>query len=149
MTTDADLFTVGVEEEFLVIDPATRRLAPQADRVRARVDKTVGDQVDLELQSSQIEIGTTVCRTLDDVRRELARLRRQVAAAASEAGMVIAAAGTHPFSDWRESSVTPKEAYQILKRDYQQLVREQIVCGCHIHVALKDREEAKIGRAHV
>ncbi len=136
------MFTIGVEEEFLLVDPESRRLIPQADRILPPAKELLGDQVAPELQSSQIETGTTICRTLDDVRNELVRLRREVSSAAQQEGKVIAASGTHPFSDWRSSKITPTEAYQRLERDYQQLAREQIICGCHVHVGLKNREEA-------
>ncbi len=86
------IFTIGVEEEFHLVDPETREIAPVADRV---LSKTDDDQVEPELQESQVETGSAVCETLDDVRRDLIRLRREASAAAADAGKAIAASGTH------------------------------------------------------
>lgn len=138
----SDLFTIGVEEEFFVVDPETRGLRSRADRIVEPAREKVGDHVEPELQRSQVETGTGVCSTLGDVRRELVRLRHEVSAAAQATGSLIAAAGTHPFSDWSDGGITPKKAYLRLERNYQQLAREALVCGCHIHVGVPDREEA-------
>lgn len=137
-----DDFTLGVEEEFLIVDAETRRLRPQVEPILARAQEEVGDEVRSELQRSQLESGTAVCRTLGELRAELVRLRRGLAATAERSGCRIAAAGTHPFSSWEEVQVTPKPAYVRLERDYQQLAREQLVCGCHVHVGISDREAA-------
>jgi carboxylate-amine ligase len=101
-----------------------------------------GDDVSHELYLSQIEIGTPVCRTLADVRTELVRLRGAVVEAARREGCRIAAAGTHPFSHWGEQALTPKPRYRELEADFQQLTREQIIFGCHVHVGIADREAA-------
>ena len=95
-----------------------------------------------ELYLSQIEIGTPVCRTLADVRDHLVRLRRAVIAAAGRDGSRIAAAGTHPFSHWDAQALTPKPRYFGIADDFQQLAREQIIFGCHVHVGIADREAA-------
>lgn len=106
------------------------------------LSRYAGEEVEAELQQSQVETGTCVCETLADVRRDLTRLRREAAAAAGKVGKRIAAAGTHPFSDWRETQVYNKDAYIRLERDYQQLTREQVLCGCHVHVGIDDPDEA-------
>ena len=142
MGTTADDFTIGVEEEFQIIDARTRRLRPRAARILPDAQAAVGDEVTNEFYLSQIEIGTPVCRTLADVRAELVRLRRAVVAAADRAGCRIAAAGTHPFSHWDDQPLTPKPRYQGLMADYQQLGREHLIFGCHVHVGIADREAA-------
>ena len=138
----AEDFTLGVEEEFLIVDAETRRLRPEVEPMLARAQEQVGDEVRSELQRSQLESGTAVCETLGDLRAELVRLRRGLTAVAEESGCRIAAVGTHPFSSWQEVQVTPKAAYVRLEQDYQQLAREQLVCGCHVHVGISDREAA-------
>src|SRR4051812_32041430 len=95
-------FTIGVEEEYQIVNPETRELRQRAGRILPRAQKTMGDDVSNELFLSQIEIGTPICRTLADVRGELVRLRRGVIAAAQREGSRIAAAGTHPFSHWED-----------------------------------------------
>jgi carboxylate-amine ligase len=140
MSSRTDGFTIGVEEEYLIVDPITRAFRTDALPLLGRARHTLGEQVQPEAQLSQLEIATSVCATLTDVRRELLHLRREVLAAASEVGVHIAAAATHPFSHWKADKTTPKERYQALLRDYQQLTREQGIQGCHIHVGLQDRE---------
>jgi carboxylate-amine ligase len=98
--------------------------------------------VEAELQQSQVETGTCVCETLADVRKDLIRLRREAAAAADKVGKRIAACGTHPFSDWRRTEVFQKDAYIRLEEDYQQLTREQVLSGCHVHVGIDDPDDA-------
>jgi len=135
-------FTLGVEEEFQIVDAVDGRLRQGAGRIVTRARREAGDDVTNELYLSQIEIGTPVCRTLAEVRDELRRLRRAVVDAAGKDGCRIAAAGTHPFSHWHDQDVTPKPRYQGIKDDYQQLAREQIIFGCHVHVGIADREAA-------
>lgn len=135
-------FTIGVEEEYQIINPETRELRQRAARILPRAQEAVGDDVTNELFLSQIEIGTPVCRTLAEVRSELVRLRRELIAAAKRDGSRIAAAGTHPFSHWEDQAITPKPRYYGIAADFQQLAREQIIFGCHVHVGLADREAA-------
>jgi carboxylate-amine ligase len=142
MTSTSDDFTIGVEEEYQIVHPETRALVPRAGRLLPRAQKAVGDEVTNELFLSQIEVGTSVCRTLAEVRGEIVRLRRAVIGAAERDGSRIAASGTHPFSHWEDQRVTPKSRYFGIAEDYQQLAREQIICGCHVHVGIADREAA-------
>jgi carboxylate-amine ligase len=140
--TNKEDFTIGVEEEYQIINPATRELQPRAGRILPAAEAAVGDQVTPELYLSQIEIGTPVCKSLKDLRRELVRLRREVITAAQAQGNSIAAAGTHPFSHWKEQTLTPKARYVGIAQEYQQLAREQLIFGCHVHVGIQDRETA-------
>lgn len=142
MAEDGADFTIGVEEEYQIVDPESRALRPRVGRVLPRAKREVGDEVTNELFLSQIEIGTPVCKTLRDVRAELIRLRKAVIEAARAGGLRIAATGTHPFSHWADQSLTPKARYRDLADDFQQLTREQIICGCHVHVGIADREAA-------
>ncbi len=135
-------FTLGVEEEYQIVDAETRQLRPSALRILPRAQAVVGDQVTPELYLSQIEIGTPVCRSLAEVREELTRLRREVNAAAEREGSRIAAAGTHPFSRWEEQKITPQQRYVGIAQEYEQLAREHLIYGCHVHVGLSDREAA-------
>lgn len=138
----AEDFTIGVEEEYQIVHAETRALDQDALRVLRRARRAVGDEVTSELYLSQIEVGTPVCRTLEDVRAELTRLRRAVIAAAGRDGRRIAAAGTHPFSRWEDQRITPKDRYLGIADDFKQLAREQIIFGCHVHVGVSDREAA-------
>ena len=142
MSLPTEDFTIGVEEEYQIIDPKTRELRSRVQQILPLAQKALGEVVQPEVQQSQIEIATPVCRSLSEVRAELVRLRRELIAAASIVGNQIAAAGTHPFSEWKEQEVAPKERYQGLMRDYQQLTRELVIFGCHVHVGISDRELA-------
>ncbi|HEV8116220.1 MAG TPA: glutamate--cysteine ligase, partial [Acidimicrobiales bacterium] len=102
----------------------------------------LGDQVQPELSTSQIEVETTVCHTLDEVRHELGRLRAEVTTAAAQAGSWVAASGSHPFADWREQPITQKDRYLELDRSFRLLAWELLICGCHVHVAVEDPEDA-------
>lgn len=135
-------FTLGVEEEFLLVDPETRRLVPRADDVLADASAHGDATVEHELQLVQVEAGTAVCRTLSELHDQIRGLRKTLASAAERAGCRIASAGSHPFSPCEDSRVTPKPAYLRLERDYQLVTREQLVCGCHVHVGLADADMA-------
>jgi glutamate---cysteine ligase / carboxylate-amine ligase len=134
-------FTVGVEEEYQIVDGETYELRPRAESVLADAE-AAGEDVQPELSLSQVEIGTAVCTTLAEVRAELVRLRKAVTQAASASGSRVVAIGTHPFSEWLGQGITPKERYLGLAEDYQQLAREQLICGCHVHVCVTDPELA-------
>lgn len=140
MSEPAEPFSIGVEEEYLLVDAATGRLVPDSRRVLERAPDDVTNDIEPELYLSQIESGTPVCRDLGQVRAELVRLRRELAAEAEKAGNRLLASGTHPFSHWRDQEITPKTRYRTIVSDYQQLAREQIICGCHVHVGIPDPE---------
>jgi glutamate---cysteine ligase / carboxylate-amine ligase len=136
-------YTLGVEEEYQVIDPETRALCPGAEDVLRRARRTLGeDRVVPELRASQLEVLTPVCRTLSEVRGELLRLRWGVIRAAEEAGVRIAAASTHPFSHWRDQPITAGERYEKILDRERRMAEEQVVFGFHVHVGLSDREAA-------
>ncbi len=135
-------FTVGVEEEYLIVDAVTGELRPRAASVLPAARQVLGDQVQPELSQSQIEVETTVCQTLEEVRSELVRLRTEVASAALQAGSLVVASGSHPFADWRDQAVTPKGRYLELDRTFRLLAWELLICGCHVHVAVEDPEGA-------
>lgn len=135
-------FTIGVEEEYQIINARTRELQSRQEEIMPEAKAAMGNQVTPELYLSQIEIGTPICRSLSDVRAEIVRLRREVIAAAESQGNLIAAAATHPFSHWEDQQVTPKARYVGIEQEYQQLAREQLIFGCHVHVGIRDREAA-------
>jgi carboxylate-amine ligase len=135
-------FTLGVEEEFQLVDAASGELRPSVDEVLPEARDALGDEVQPELQRSMIEIGTPVCTELAEVRRELVRLRREVAAAAEATGCRIAALGTHPTARWEDQEITGKARYERMAATYRRLAWDQLICGCHVHVGIADRELA-------
>lgn len=142
MTSQARSFTLGVEEEYQIIHPETRQLRSRVQAILPSARSVLGDQVTPELYRSQIEIGTSVCHTLTEVRNELVYLRRQVIAAAEQEGSRIVAGATHPFSHWDEQKLTTRKRYEEIAASYQQLAREQLIFGCHVHVGMPSHELA-------
>jgi glutamate---cysteine ligase / carboxylate-amine ligase len=142
MSPDEEGFTIGVEEEFQIIDPQTYALSADVDHILSRAREILGEAVQYELILSQVEVATPICYTLAEVGAALTHLRRTLIKAAELEGKQIAAAGTHPFSPWHEQVITPKERYLMLANEYQRLIKEQVIFGCHVHIGLSDRETA-------
>lgn len=143
--------TLGVEEEYQIIDPESRALSPRALPVLRRAHAVIGEEVHPELRLSQIEIASPVCRTLADTREQVTHLRRELILAAERDGDRIAAAGTHPFSPPGEQPITPKARYRNILADYGELARELLIWGCHVHVGIPDPETglAVMNRARI
>ncbi len=142
MSAETGKYTLGVEEEYQVVDAESRGLVPRGGPVLERARQALGEQVVPELRASQIEVVSSVCRTLAEVRTELVRLRRRVSGAAYEEGCRIVAASTHPFSRWQEQPITSDERYRRLVERYKRLIYQQLAFGFHVHVGLDDREAA-------
>jgi glutamate---cysteine ligase / carboxylate-amine ligase len=138
-----DDFTIGVEEEFFLVDVGSRRLRAVAGDVLPGTEAVDEGEVGPELQQCQIETGTGICETLDEVAEEVACLRRTASAAAREVGCGLASSGSHAVGfDDESSQVTPQPAYLRLEDDYRLVTHEQLVCGCHVHVGVADPEAA-------
>jgi glutamate---cysteine ligase / carboxylate-amine ligase len=132
-------FTIGIEEEYLLVDRETRDLV--ADPPAALMEacrSALGDHVSPEFLRCQIEIGTPVCRTAAEARVQLASLRRTIADEAARYGLAPIAASTHPFADWHLQLNTDKDRYNKLARDMQATVRRLLICGMHIHLGIED-----------
>jgi carboxylate-amine ligase len=138
MFRQTEQFTIGIEEEYQIIDPQTRELSAVAEELLPRAQQLIGDTVAYELMLSQIEIATPICTTLTEAEQTLIHLRQGIIRAAHEVGREIGAAGTHPFSDWQTQPIASNERYQHLVDAYRRQIREQVIFGCHIHVGLPD-----------
>lgn len=139
MTGAAEQLTIGVEEEYQIIDPLTRELQNHVQRILPQAQRELEEAVQPELKQSQIEITTPICQTLAEVRSELVRLRHELIIAAAASGSRIVAAGTHPFSHWADQPLTPKTRYKEIAGQYGQLAEELVIFGCHVHVGVPDR----------
>lgn len=134
-------FTVGIEEEYLLIDPGTRNLIAEAPpTMMSECEALLEGQVTPEFLQCQIEIGTRVCGSLDGARDDLSRLRRTVSRVARNHGLEIIAASTHPFAVWGEQKRTDKERYATIAQDLQEVVRRLMISGMHIHVGVEDED---------
>ncbi len=140
---ETEEFTIGVEEEYQIIEPKTRELCGKAEQiigyVRDNLKPENKDVIQPEMYRSQVEIATVICQSLSQVRQELTRCRQAVIEAAEVSGKAISAAGTHPFSDWREQEITQKPRYQNLEAEFKQLIRELVIFGNHVHIGMSDR----------
>jgi carboxylate-amine ligase len=132
-------FTVGVEEEFQIVDPATWELRSHVSQLLASSAPTFGDQIKRELHQSIVEVGTKICATVAELAEEIIRIRRDLADSAERVGLRVAAAGTHPFSSWVDQALSPGERYETIVEELQQLARSLLIFGLHVHVAVPDR----------
>ncbi len=135
----APSLTLGIEEEYQIIDPVTRDLTPGFDTMTQSGEGPLAD-LKAELHQCQVEIGTGVCKNVPELRAELIELRRLVIQTAAQHGLTIASAGTHPFSDWMNQEMTPKERYLGVKAELQDLAHRLLIFGTHIHVGIEDPE---------
>ncbi|MDX1607349.1 MAG: carboxylate-amine ligase [Candidatus Competibacterales bacterium] len=133
-------FTIGIEEEYLLVDRASRALAEQPQTLLDECESRLSGRFSPEFLRSQIEIGTGVHTTQAGLRADLARLRSTVAEAAERHGLAPIAASTHPFTDWRAQRHTEKQRYSVLAQDLQGVVRRLVICGMHVHVAIEDED---------
>ena len=139
MSSESPPFTLGVEEEYLLIDKETRALVIEPpESLIGECEEIVGNQVTSELLRSQIEVGTKVCQTVQEARVDLARLRGAVIEVAARHGLAPIAASTHPFSHWTEQKQTEKERYEALTTEMQAAARRLVICGMHVHVGIDD-----------
>lgn len=141
MSRGEPAFTIGVEEEYLLVGQESRELViDPPETLMAEAEEKCGSQVTSELLRSQIEIGTKVCNNVQEVRADLARLRRNIAEVADRHGLAPIAASTHPFSKWTEQKHTPKDRYDSLTHEMQGAARRLVICGMHVHVGIDDDE---------
>jgi glutamate---cysteine ligase / carboxylate-amine ligase len=133
-------FNIGIEEEYQIVDPQTRELKSYITEMLEAGKMTLREQIKAELHQSIVEVGTKVCNTPAEARKELVRLRLGVMDLAARKGLKIAAAGTHPFSSWLEQEITPFERYAGVKQDMQMLAQQLLIFGTHIHIGVEDPE---------
>jgi glutamate---cysteine ligase / carboxylate-amine ligase len=132
-------FTIGVEEEFQIVDPTTGELRSHVSELMAATSARLGDQVKPELHQSIVEIGTGICNDVEELRVDIKRTRGELVRAAERVGLEVAAAGTHPFSNWIDQVISPGERYKNIVEELQQLARSLLIFGMHVHVAVPDR----------
>jgi glutamate---cysteine ligase / carboxylate-amine ligase len=136
------VFTIGIEEEFQIVDPETRELRSHIQEILAEGKMILKEQIKPEMHQSVVELGTEICRDVADARRQVVRLRRELAMLAARDGLVVASAGTHPFSHWMDQLITSGERYVTVVNDLQQIARANLIFGLHVHIGIPDREEA-------
>jgi glutamate---cysteine ligase / carboxylate-amine ligase len=132
-------FTIGIEEEFQLVDPHTRELKSHIEELMA-AGTHLGDQIKPELHRSVVEVGTPVCADIREARLAVVHLRRSLAEMADRSGVRIVAAGTHPFSHWKDQEITDRVRYKEIVNELEDLARANLIFGLHVHVGVTDRE---------
>jgi len=142
MSAKQHTFTLGIEEEFAIIDPETRELRSHIQEILEGGKVTLKEQIKPEMHQSVVELGTEICQSIVDARTHVIELRSRLAELAGRSGLRIASVGTHPFSHWRDQLITQGERYQEIVKDMQQLARANLIFGLHVHVGIPDRQSA-------
>jgi carboxylate-amine ligase len=135
----APSFTIGVEEEYLLVDKESRGLVVDPPKsLLSECEAELGGQVTTELLQSQIEVGTRVCQNIQEAREDLGRLRKAIIEVTGRHGIAPIASSTHPFSLWSEQKHTRKDRYESLTAEMQAAARRLVICGMHVHVGIDD-----------
>jgi carboxylate-amine ligase len=142
MSASDHVFTLGVEEEFQIVDPETRELRSHIQQFLGEGKVTLSEQIKPEMHQSVVELGTDICSDIHGAREQVIRLRSELASMAARSGLKIASAGTHPFSHWFDQHITEGERYQTIVKDLQQVARANLIFGLHVHVGIPNREIA-------
>ena len=136
-------FSLGIEEEYQTIDPVTRDLRSHIQtEMLAEGKLRLQERVKAEMHTSVIEVGTRVCRNIDEAREDIYELRREMIKLARENGLILVAGATHPFADWRTQEIYPDPRYVQVVKDLQLVARSNLIFGLHVHVGIEDREAA-------
>jgi carboxylate-amine ligase len=135
-----DQFTLGIEEEFQIVDPQTRELKSHVSEILEDGVQKLGEKIKPEMIQSMIEVGTGVCRNIQEAREDITNLRRIISSLAAEKGMAIVAASTHPFSKWSEQEIYDGDRYKLLVDELQMVARSLLIFGVHVHVCIPNVE---------
>src|SRR5690348_15325194 len=136
------VYTLGIEEEFAIVDPETRELRSHIQEILEGGKILLKEQIKPEMHQSVVELGTEICPDIKCAREHVVDLRSKLATLAGERGLKIASVGTHPFSHWRDQLITEGERYEQILRDMQTLARANLIFGLHVHVGIPNREAA-------
>ena len=142
MSKPRHAYTLGIEEEFAIVDPVTRELRSHIHEILADGKVTLKEQIKPEMHQSVVELGTEICQSVVDAREHVLGLRGKLAALAGRGGLKIASVGTHPFSHWHDQLITKGERYEEIVKDMQLLARANLIFGLHVHVGIPDRDSA-------
>jgi len=139
MAVEKPAFTLGVEEEFQIIDPETRELRSHVQQMLEEGRRVLKERVKPEMHQSVMEIGTGICKNVGEVRRDVSELRAEIIRLADKNGLRVASAGTHPFSSWADQLIYPDERYAAIVEEMQLVARANLIFGLHVHVGISDR----------
>jgi carboxylate-amine ligase len=135
-------FTLGIEEEYMVVHPETRELASHDQKIVEIAQQTLNDQVKAEMHQAVVEVGTGICQNIQEADHDIRKLRKGVCEIAQSLGLRIGASGTHPFSHWSKQLITPNPRYDAIVNEMQEAARSNLIFGLHVHVGLSDKNMA-------
>ncbi len=135
-------FTLGVEEEYMVVDPQTRELASHDQKIVELASLDGKDNVKAEMHQAVVEVGTGICKDVNQAFEEIRGLRKLVSDIAGSLNLRIGAAGTHPFSHWSKQLITPNPRYDEIVQEMQEAARSNLIFGLHVHVGITDKNMA-------
>lgn len=135
-------FTLGIEEEYMVIDPVTRELKSHEQKIVQEGEKVIKDKVKAEMHQAVVEVGTDICQDIDEAFVDVATLRKTISAIADSLGLWVGASGTHPFSHWERQLITDHARYSQIVDELQEAARSNLIFGLHVHVGMETREMA-------
>jgi carboxylate-amine ligase len=137
-----DQFTLGIEEEFQIVDPKTRQLKSHVSEFLEEGKMILGEQIKPEMIQSMIEVGTGICANIEEARVDISRLRGIISSLARKKGLEIVAASTHPISHWQDQEIFDDDRYRIMVEEIQMVARSLLIFGLHVHVGVADPERA-------
>jgi glutamate---cysteine ligase / carboxylate-amine ligase len=135
-------FTLGVEEEYMVMDPATGELKSHEQKIVQEGQKIIKDKVKAEMHQAVVEVGTDICQNVDEAYQDISVLRKTISDIAGGLGFSMGAAGTHPFSLWQSQLITNHSRYNEIVNELQDAARSNLIFGLHVHVGMENREMA-------
>jgi glutamate---cysteine ligase / carboxylate-amine ligase len=135
-------FTLGVEEEYMVIDPVTRELKSHEQKIVQEGQKIIKDKVKAEMHQAVVEVGTDICKDIEEAYKDVFTLRNTISQIAGNLGLAMGASGTHPFSHWDSQLITDHVRYHQLVNELQEAARSNLIFGLHVHVGMLDRKLA-------
>src|SRR6201747_2037929 len=135
-------FTLGIEEEYMVIDPQTRELKSHQQKIVQEGHKIIKDKVKAEMHQAVVEVGTDICQDVDEAFMDVSTLRKTISSIGESLGLKIGASGTHPFSHWESQLITDHARYSEIVNELQEAARSNLIFGLHVHVGMETREMA-------
>jgi glutamate---cysteine ligase / carboxylate-amine ligase len=142
MELNYKLFTLGVEEEYMVIDPVTKELKSHEQKIVIEGQKFLDDKVKAEMHQAVVEVGTSICKDINEAYEDVSGLRKSISAIAESLGLWVGASGTHPFSHWESQLITDHVRYNQIVNELQEAARSNLIFGLHVHVGMPDKKMA-------
>lgn len=140
MSVKLPKFTVGIEEEYQIIDPESRELCSYIQEILEEGGYILKEQIQPEFLQSQVEVGSRICHDMKEARQELARLRGTICELADKKKLCVAAASTHPFSQWADQQITVADRYEKHEEALKHVARRLLIFGMHVHIGIDDKE---------